>query len=254
MRSPALRRLATLTLVFGLVAACGPVAVEVAGKGTASATKKKSSSKPKGSPSPAGTAKPGASATPTASPVATKSPSAAPTASATAAASATASPTASPSAAATATAGPTGDWSGTMTPDEARAFAGFPFSPVGRSWIYETAIQGPLPLTAEMTWTVKTVTDAEATIDTEISVLGQSQKDTQAFPRALPTPGADAPPITKERLVVPAGTYDTVKVTAKQADGSTAEQWFAKDVGIVQLKTKVQGQAATLKLKAFKAS
>lgn len=60
---------------------------------------------------------------------------------------------------------------------------------------------------------------------------------------------------SKEKITVPAGTYDTIHVKGSDMTvGSTTsniDYWFAKDVGIVQLKFTLGSQEAILKLDSF---
>jgi hypothetical protein len=62
---------------------------------------------------------------------------------------------------------------------------------------------------------------------------------------------------TKEKVTVPAGTYDAVKVSGKDmtigATSTTVEYWYAKDVGIVKLKFTLGSQDATLELESYTA-
>jgi hypothetical protein len=81
----------------------------------------------------------------------------------------------------------------------------------------------------------------EWTIDTEVS----NQKIKGTFRTS------------KEKVTVPAGTYETVHVTGKDmtigATTTTVEYWFAKDVGIVKLKFTLGNQDATLELESYNA-
>jgi hypothetical protein len=60
---------------------------------------------------------------------------------------------------------------------------------------------------------------------------------------------------SKEKVTVPAGTYDTIHVkgTGMQVGNTTSdiEYWFAKDVGIVKLRFTLGSQDATLELEKY---
>lgn len=64
--------------------------------------------------------------------------------------------------------------------------------------------------------------------------------------------------VDKEKVTVPAGTYDTIHVKGADmtigATRTTVEYWFAKDVGIVKLKFTLGSQDATLELEKYDAS
>lgn len=249
---PPLQRLATLAVLLGLIGACGPVAVEVAAPTDVAAKKK--STKPKAAASASAAPAGNATTKPSASPSPAKAPSASPSATTSAAPSTVAAfqaPSAAPSASAAASAPPpTGEWSGVPSPAEVTAFTPFMFEPVGRSWEYETTAQGaPLPLPPSVTtWKVKAVTADGATVEI---ASGFGTKD-RTFPRTAP-----AATYTKERLTVPAGTYDTLMYEAAE-DGAPVKTWLAKDIGAVQMVTTQSAMGATftatLKLKTFKAT
>jgi len=61
----------------------------------------------------------------------------------------------------------------------------------------------------------------------------------------------------KEKVTVPAGTYDAVHVKGDNmtigTTQTTVEYWFAKDVGIVKLKFTLGSQDATLELESYTA-
>ncbi|HEX3152643.1 MAG TPA: hypothetical protein VHR66_31515 [Gemmataceae bacterium] len=60
---------------------------------------------------------------------------------------------------------------------------------------------------------------------------------------------------SKEKVTVPAGTYDTIHVKgADMTVGSTTsniDYWFAKDIGIVKLKFTLGSQEAVLELESY---
>jgi len=60
---------------------------------------------------------------------------------------------------------------------------------------------------------------------------------------------------SKEKVTVPAGTYDTIHVkgTGMQVGNTTSDidYWFAKDVGIVKLRFTLGSQDATLELEKY---
>ena len=62
---------------------------------------------------------------------------------------------------------------------------------------------------------------------------------------------------SKEKVTVPAGTYDAVHVKGDNmtigTTQTTVEYWFAKDVGIVKLKFTLGSQDATLELESYTA-
>jgi len=62
---------------------------------------------------------------------------------------------------------------------------------------------------------------------------------------------------SKEKVTVPAGTYDTIHVKgADMTVGSTSsniDYWFAKDMGIVKLKFTLGSQEAVLELESYTA-
>ena len=63
--------------------------------------------------------------------------------------------------------------------------------------------------------------------------------------------------IDKEKVTVPAGTYDTIHVKGAEmtigATKTTVEYWFAKDVGIVKLRFTLGTQDAVLELESYTA-
>ena len=60
---------------------------------------------------------------------------------------------------------------------------------------------------------------------------------------------------SKEKVTVPAGTYDTIHVKGTDmvvgTTTSNIDYWFAKDVGIVKLRFTLGSQDATLELESF---
>ena len=60
---------------------------------------------------------------------------------------------------------------------------------------------------------------------------------------------------SKEKVTVPAGTYDAIHVRGADMQiggtATTVEYWFAKDVGIVKLKFTLGTQDATLELESY---
>jgi hypothetical protein len=63
--------------------------------------------------------------------------------------------------------------------------------------------------------------------------------------------------IDKDKVTVPAGTYDTIHVKGADmtigATKTTVEYWFAKDVGIVKLRFTLGTQDAVLELESYAA-
>jgi hypothetical protein len=63
--------------------------------------------------------------------------------------------------------------------------------------------------------------------------------------------------LDKEKVTVPAGTYDTIHVKGTDmtigATKTTVEYWFAKDVGIVKLRFTLGTQDAVLELESYTA-
>jgi hypothetical protein len=86
-------------------------------------------------------------------------------------------------------------------------------------------------------------TDPEATKEWTIDTKGGGQPLKGTF-RA-----------TKEKVTVPAGTYDTIHVKGTgMTVGNTSsdiDYWFAKDVGIVKLRFTLGSQDATLELEKY---
>lgn len=87
----------------------------------------------------------------------------------------------------------------------------------------------------------------EWTVDTKVSTGGQGGQEIKGTFR-----------VDKEKVTVPAGTYDTIHVKGTDmtigATRTTVEYWFAKDVGIVKLKFTLGSQDATLELEKYDAS
>jgi hypothetical protein len=86
-------------------------------------------------------------------------------------------------------------------------------------------------------------TDPEATKDWKIDTKAGGQKLEGTFKAS------------KEKITVPAGTYDTIHVkgTGMQVGNTTSDidYWFAKDVGIVKLRFTLGSQDATLELEKY---
>ena len=86
-------------------------------------------------------------------------------------------------------------------------------------------------------------TDPEATKEWKIDTKGGGQPLAGTF-RA-----------SKEKVTVPAGTYDTIHVkgTGMTVGNTTSDidYWFAKDVGIVKLRFTLGSQDATLELEKY---
>lgn len=247
--SPSTQRLVTLAVLLGLTAACGPTGVEVT-PAASPRPSKKPSTKPKGSPSPSPSAAASAKASPSPSASATKSPSPSPTATATT----SAAPLASPTATASGSAPPAGDWSGTPTEAEALAHIGFPFEPVGRAWTFEAELKVMgLPLKGTMVETVTAVDATKATVKLAFDIAGKQQEQSQDQKRTG-TNSSTAPKYTKERVTVPAGTFDAILVE-ETIEGLPSKTWYDKTQGPVQaiFETKELGPV-TVKLKSFKAS
>jgi hypothetical protein len=61
--------------------------------------------------------------------------------------------------------------------------------------------------------------------------------------------------VSKEKVTVPAGSYDTIYVKGSEMEiGGTrtsVEYWFAKDIGIVKLRFSLGSQDATLELESY---
>ncbi len=247
--TPTAQRFATLALLLGLIVACGPVAVEVAAPTDAPAKKKSTKPRATASASPPAPApiKPSASPSPSPSQGAAGSPSPPPTSPTASTTPASQAPSASPTASAAASvAPPTGDWSGTPSEAEVQAFTTFVFEPVGRSWVFDSTAEGaPLP-PSDTTWTVKAVSADGATVE----IASSFETKSKSFPRTAP-----AATYTKERITVPAGTFDTLKYETTEA-GAPVKTWLAKDTGPVQIITSqsLLGSTitVTLKLKSFK--
>lgn len=86
-------------------------------------------------------------------------------------------------------------------------------------------------------------TDPEATKDWKIDTKAGGQKLEGTFKAS------------KEKITVPAGTYDTIHVkgSGMQVGNTTSDidYWFAKDVGIVKLRFTLGSQDATLELEKY---
>ena len=86
-------------------------------------------------------------------------------------------------------------------------------------------------------------TDPEATKDWNIDTKGGGQPLKGKFTAS------------KEKVTVPAGTYDTIHVAGKDMQVGTTtsniDYWFAKDVGIVKLRFTLGTQDATLELESY---
>ena len=245
LAKPSLQRLAPLALLLGLIVACGPVAVEVTPTtGTKKKAKARASASPPASARPVASASPSASPSASASPAATASPTASPSASP--AATSSGSPSPSPSASAV----PSGDWSGAISEADALAHIGFPFEPAGRTWTYEAELKAMgFPVKGTMVQTVKTVDAQAANLELAFDIIGKKETRTQDRPRTG-TASSTTPIYTKERVTVPAGTFDAVLVE-ETLEGQPAKTWYDKVKGPVQATLEVpEVGPVTVKLKS----